>query len=411
VIEHTGDIPILIMLVGTLVVLSILTKSLFKRLCMPSLVGYMGLGFLLRLADVKFGFLSPGREELLSFLAKLGVIALLFRIGLESNLRGLLRQLRRGSFIWIGNVVFSGGLGYLFARLVLGLDLIPALFLGIALTATSVSISVATWEETGALRSPKGELLIDVAELDDISGIVLMAVLFGVVPTLKGGETLSLLPVLSGVVAPLLLKLLAFGTLCLLFSLYVERHITGFFKKIRTSPEPMLLVAGIGFIMAALAGLLGFSVAIGAFFAGLVFSRDPQSVKLDASFQAIYELFAPFFFIGIGLSILPGALTGAIGLGLLLLMVAMAGKFMGDGTTSWLTVGWTGALLISVSMIPRAEIAMVIMQRGLNLGEWAVPPDIFAAMVIVSAGTCIISPFLVRYLLGKWPQVEGGSDS
>jgi Kef-type K+ transport system membrane component KefB len=166
----------------------------------------------------------------------------------------------------------------------------------------------------------------------------------------------------------------------------------------------MLAVAGIGIIIAAVAGLIGFSLAIGAFFAGLVFSRDPEAVRMEASFLPVYELFSPFFFIGIGLKIDPDSFTSALGLGCILAVAAIAAKVIADGIPVSLMRGMTGGLLIGISMVPRAEIAMVIMQKGLTLGDWAVPKQVFGAMVVVSAATCILSPVAVRVMLREWPQ-------
>ena len=167
------------------------------------------------------------------------------------------------------------------------------------------------------------------------------------------------------------------------------------------------MIAGFGLIIAALAELLGLSVAIGAFFAGLIFSRDPETVKLDTPFGTLYGFFTPFFFIGIGLNIDPGTLTTGLGIGGALLVVAIIGKLVGTGGPATLTTAWPGSLLLSISMVPRAEIALVIMQRGLNLGEWAVPGDVFSGMVVVVAVTAVISPMILRVLLKRWPQASG----
>lgn len=393
-------------MVGVVIVLALLLRAAFKRLSLPPLTGFLLLGFGMRWLDYRLGIFSSESLEIFHLLAEIGIIALLFRIGLESKIAGLFHQLRRASFIWIGDVLVSGVLGYAFCHFILGLGLVPSLFVGTAMTATSVGVSVGVWHDAGAIKSSIGELLIDVAELDDISGILLMALLFALAPVLKSGAAMSTslgLMVLrtSGI---LLLKLLGFGAFCAFFSLYIERHLTLWFERVSHPPVSMLVVAGVGFIMAALAGLVGFSSAIGAFFAGLVFSRDPESVKLDASFEPVYELLSPFFFIGIGLNIDPAVIGAGLSLGALLLVVAVLGKIAGDGLGTLLTVGWTGAILVGVSMIPRAEIAMVIMNKGLRLGPWAVPSQVYAAMAVASFSTCVLSAFAVRALLTRWPQ-------
>ncbi|MGB2855757.1 MAG: cation:proton antiporter [Dehalococcoidia bacterium] len=406
-VEPEFEVTHLILVLGGIILLTILVGSGLKRIGVPSLIGFMILGFLLRVADSHWAFLSEEAIGIFDFLATVGIIFLLFRVGLESNLPGLKRQLKPASVIWLGNILFSGILGYVMSYFVLGLDLIPSLFVAIALTATSVAISVAVWQEAKAINSPTGELLVDVAEMDDISAMVLMALLFTTAPMLREGLDSTVVGVLFETLGWLSFKLVGFGVFCALFSRYLEHPITHLFRRIGETPAKLLMIAGFGLIIAALAELLGLSVAIGAFFAGLIFSRDPETVKLDTPFGALYGFFTPFFFIGIGLNIDPGTLTTGLGIGGALLVVAIIGKLVGTGGPATLTTAWPGSLLLSISMVPRAEIALVIMQRGLNLGEWAVPGDVFSGMVVVVAVTAVISPMILRVLLKRWPQASG----
>lgn len=402
--EMEANYPLVVLVIGAIVFLSMLVKSGFERTRMPSLVGFLALGFLIRLADAGLHFLNPECHEILGFLAKLGLITLLFRVGLESNLGGLLKQLRRASVVWASNILVSGSIGFVTAFYVLSLSWITSIIVASALTATSVGLSVAVWEESGALQSSNGELLIDVAELDDISAVVLMAMLFAVLPVLEKGGRAGLMHAVPGTAALLLFKLLAFGGFCYVFSRFIEPPMTGYFRNLKAAPDPMLVVISVGFMIAAAAGLLGFSMAIGAFFAGLVFSRDPRAVKMEASFLPLYELFSPFFFIGIGLDMDPGSMNTALDLGAVLLAAAIAGKMLANMLPVWKMAGPASGILIGVSMVPRAEIAMVIMDKGLKAGSWAIPPGVFGAMVIVTAGTCILSPLVVSVLLKRWPQ-------
>jgi Kef-type K+ transport system membrane component KefB len=249
-------------------------------------------------------------------------------------------------------------------------------------------------------------MLIDVAELDDISAVVLMALLFSLLPVLTDKTGGPLMPVVARTLGVFLAKLIGFGVCCYLFSRYAEKPITARFKNMNPPSSYMLVVLAIGFIIAAAADMLGFSMAIGAFFAGLVFSRDPEAVKRETSFMPLYELFSPFFFIGIGMSMDPESLHGAAGLGAILLLAAMISKMLADGLPAWMMGTFSSGALIGISMIPRAEIAMVIMHRGLYLKNQAVSAEVFGAMVMVSLGTCLIAPLCVKPLLQKWPQPE-----
>ncbi|MFO8015360.1 MAG: cation:proton antiporter [Phycisphaerae bacterium] len=377
-----------------------------ERLGVPPLVAFLGVGVALRAADARWGVLAADSNEVLEVLGRLGVICLLFRAGLESDLPGLVNQLRRASVLWVGNLVVSAVVGFAAAYWWLDLGPTASIFVASALTATSVGVTVAVWQDAGRLKSPTGELLVDVAELDDISGVVILAVLMAVAPALRGGVSAETLPAAAEALGWVLVKLVAFGTVCLLFSRYAERRLTGFFKRFERAPDPMLTVAGVAFILAAVAGLLGFSVAIGAFFAGLAFSRDPEAVRMEASFDAVYDLLVPFFFIGIGLAMDPAAMGGAPAAALVLLGAAVVGKILANTGPGLLLADPRAALLLGISMVPRAEIAMIIMDRGRALGGWAVSAETFAGMVIVSAATCLGTPLLLRPLIRRWAEEE-----
>ncbi len=395
-----------IFVVGMSIVSVMLIKAAASRVGVPALVGYIALGCGLCVVDNKVG-LSTQTSRILEFLAKVGVITLLFRIGLESKLRSLLHQLRRASFIWLGGVAISAGLTYLACRWLAGLALIPSLFAAIAMTATSVGVSVSIWQQQEVLDTPRGQLLVDVAELDDISGVTLMALLFAVAPLLHQADPGSITAALGSAVAPLLGKLIILGIICILFSHFLEQRITRFLERAVPSPDPMLVVAGIGFVIAAVSELLGFSFAIGVFFAGLAFSRDPDAVKFDTSFKTLHELFSPFFFIGIGLVVSFDVVGSVLLLGGLLILVALVGKLLGHGLPALAHLSFGAAATLAVSMTPRAEIAMIVMGHGQARGEWAVPAELYAASVMVVLATCIMGPIVVQRMLRKFPPEKG----
>jgi Kef-type K+ transport system membrane component KefB len=395
------DSTLVVFVVGGLVLGNILIKSMLSRTGVPELVGYLFLGFLLGCVDHQTGLLSPVCLDILTFLGKMGLVVLLFKVGLESDLKGLLRQLRRASFVWAVNMVLSGLAGFYASYHILNLGWITALTVATAFTATSVGISVAVWERQGALNSPDGQLLVDVAELDDISAVVLMSLLFSLLGAVRGGETGSLLHTVPKTLGLFTIKLAAFGLGCFLFSRYVEGAVTRAFGKVNPPPDRMLVVVSFGFLIAAAADGLGFSLAIGAFFAGLVFSRDPEAVKEEASFKPLYELFCPFFFIGVGLDIDPATLHAGLETGAVLLVFAVVSKLAANGIPVWLLSGFRSGAVIGMSMLPRAEITMVILQRGLKMGGDVVPSRVFSGMVLVSAITCAAGPVAVACLLRR----------
>jgi Kef-type K+ transport system membrane component KefB len=178
-----------VLLVGLLVLASLLAKAGMRRLRLPPEVAFILLGILLRGIDLATPgrLLKEGIEEVLLFMADLGVVALMFRVGLDSNLKKLKGQLGRASLVWAPNMLVSGLAGFVGAYYVLSFGWIPSLAIAVALTATSVGIPASVWQRTGRLESDEGQLFVDVAELDDISGVVLMAMLFSVLPVLRDG--------------------------------------------------------------------------------------------------------------------------------------------------------------------------------------------------------------------------------
>lgn len=398
---------LMVLVVGTSVLAAVLLSALFGRFGLPALVGYMLFGILLRLADSAWHVFDPRMTTVLRFLGDLGVVLLLFKVGLASHPRQLASKLPKATVIWIGDVIVSAGLGFACAHYLLGLNTVPSLVIATALTATSVGASVAVWDDKQALDSDKGEILIDVAELDDISGIALMALLFAVIPVLLSDYG-NVWPVLTAEGGLFLVRFAGFFLFCMVFALYMERRLVRLAARLRPPPQRMLVVVGVGLLIAAFAGALGLSLAIGALFAGLVFSQDPEAVKTEKSFQDIYAFVMPFFFINIGFQVDPEALTQAGSISAALAAAAILGKLIGDGLPTLLMVGGPAAALIGTSMIPRAEIAMVIMHQGHQLGPDVVPASVYAAMVVVSALTCLLAPLLLAPLLERWPQKRGG---
>lgn len=394
-------------LIGALVFLSLVVRNLFERVHVPALVGYIGLGLGLSLLDDRSGLLGETGRAVLDVLGSIGIVALLFRVGLESDLAGLLGKLRESVPIWFGSVVVAGASASATAWWLLGLDWIASLVVGVAASATSVGVSVGVWQDAGAMKTENGERLLDVAEMDDISGVALLALLIAIAPVLQGsgegGEgSGSVLSLVGGAAALFALKLAAFSLFCWLLSRYGEAPVVGFFQRRMSRTDLTVLVASVGIMIAALAEMIDLSIAIGALFAGFVFSRDAERVRENHAYTAFLDLFGPFFFIAIGANFEIGALSQSLGYALALFVAMAAGKLVGTAIPALRSAGKQGAVLIGVSMVPHAEITMIVMERGRQAG--LVSDAVFGAMLLASIATCIVAPIVLQSLFRRWPQ-------
>ncbi len=390
---------IVIVMVGAIIISCLLCRIFLRLVNIPPIIGYIAIGIFINWLNSHYQFYTSEVAHPIEFLAEIGIITLLFKVGLDCNLKDLWEQLPRASWIWFWNVIVSGTLGFVTSFYLLEISLVPSLFIATALTATSIGVSVALWKDSGLLNTHKGQMVLDVAELDDISSVALLALLLVVLPAIYLSDQSISISLVSKSIGQFLFSFGLFVTFCAVFSVKIEPHISNFIAKHRKDHEPMLMIISLGIIIAALAEVLGLSLGIGAFFAGLAFSRDPEATKSHLCFTPIYEFFAPFFFVGIGLLIDASIIFDSLNIGLVLLAVAILGKVIGAGGPIVRQSGLAGAIIVGVSMVPRAEIAMIVMQKGLELGDWAVSKEVFSAMTLVVIGTTLITSLSLPLLL------------
>lgn len=392
----------LLLIVGGLVLAAEAVRLVMARLSAPDLVGYILLGLALRLGQDRLDLVPLEGEAVLEFLAGVGIVALLFRIGLDSDIHGILGQLRGAALVWVSNMVLTAVPAWAVAHYLLGLPLLASLAVAVALTATSVGVSMGVWRENGAIATPQGALLLDAAELDDISGVALMALLFAVAPALAQGAeaaVANLWPIVGAATLDFTWKFVAFVIGCALLALVMDR----LFQRLRLLLDKVsitVLAVATALVVAAAADWLGFSLAVGALFAGLAFSGGEPRLMENHALQTFHDLFAPFFFIGIGYAVDPAALGPGLALGAGLLVLAVATKLGSTALPAWFLVGPRGAVLLGLSMVPRAEIAMIVTQYALTAGYLS--PTVHAAMVVVTLASCVLAPWLLHILLGRW---------
>ncbi|MCB2174026.1 cation:proton antiporter [bacterium] len=418
--ELNSGVPLLVCGFGLLLILSLAVKIVLQRWSLPPVLGYLLLGVLVSGINQTFSLVDERSETLLSFLAALGVIVLLFRVGIESDLHALVRELPKASLIWLPNMALGGIPVYFVVHYYFDFAVIPSLFAGVAMTATSVGVSVAVWKDHGKLASEEGELLVDTAELDDISGVALMALLFSIAPVLHEGgvEQLAAIAGDSQLKSLLLSEAVKFAVSCAVFIVVIifagkalVGPLTALSEKFSDQATVLILVVACGILIAGLAGGIGLSLPIGALFAGLLVSRHRENYGVEPFYRSLDLIFVPFFFIHIGFQVDPSVVSPAVGIGLALTLVAVFGKLLGTGVPARLFTGGSGALMVGISMVPRAEIAMVVVERGSELGAWAMPPELYAGLVFVCAATCLGTAVFLNTALRTWRPSEEQPDA
>lgn len=381
------QIAYLILAIGILLLIFLGMNAFFKYLKLPPLIGYIILGWVVRL--IVLPFITDDIRFVFNFLANIGVILLLFHIGIESHFKKLLRVVVKAGFVSFCEIIVSGALAFLVAYL-FGFSLIASLCIGVALMATSIGVTTFSWGEKALSEKKEGSFLLDLASFDDIISIILLSILFS---SLGVGENLIILFV----------KLILFIIFCYLFAHFAEKRILTDLLHYEKMPDSMLSVVGIGLLIAAIAALIHFSLVIGAFFAGIAFSRDPRALKIDISMKTLLDFFVPFFFFWIGYQIDLTALFDSWLFLFSLFVIAILGKLVGVWIPSLLVkMSALSGLLLAISMVPRAEVTMVVINQALKL-DWITGKE-YSAVTLVVLGTCLLGALFTRFTLNKFTQ-------
>lgn len=326
--------------------------------------------------------------ETVSALGDLGVLLLMFLAGLELHLTELARSSRvaalSGSFGVVVPVLLGTLVGFAF-----GLPFNHAIFLGLTIAASSVSISAQTLFELKALRSRVGLGLLGAAVFDDVLVILLLSIFLALNTGANG--TLYVLAVI--------VRMAVFLALSAGFGLWVLPRLVERIQRLSISQGVLTLAIVILLVYALAAELLGNIAAItGAFIAGLMFARTPQKSIIEAGMSSLaFGLFVPVFFVNIGLNV-DLRLVGPSTIWLLVFIsaAAVAGKIIGAGLGARIAKWpWTEALQLGVGMIARIEVSLILANLGLKQGF--LDQTAFSSIVGMILITTLITPPLLRF--------------
>ncbi|MCP9786663.1 cation:proton antiporter [Cyanobium sp. N5-Cardenillas] len=340
----------------------------------------------------------------LQAVAKIGLLALLFLTGLESELDELMAVGGQAITVAITGVVLPFALGTFGLQFLFGVPLLPAIFAGAAMTATSIGITASVLGELKFLRTREGQTVIGAAVLDDILGIVILAV----VVALAGGEGFSLGPIL---------KLIAAAAVFVVVALFLSRTAAppfdGLLDRLK-APGEVVVAAFLVLSLACFAAqAFGLEAALGAFAGGLILSGSRHRHAIEEAVKPLVALFATVFFVLIGsgmdLSVLnPFNAANHEGL-------VMAGFLLAAAVVSKVAAGWsylssgpTNRLAVGLGMMPRGEVGLIFLGLGTQTG--VLGPSLEAAILLMVMGTTFLAPVLLRLVLadaGEAAEVVG----
>ena len=362
------------------------------RLGQPSVLGELLMGIILGPSLLNLLHLSAFDEktmtEILRLLGEIGVVFLLFVAGLELHLNELSRNMRISALAGILGVLFPFFLGTM-AGLLFNFTLEEAVFLGIILGASSVSISAQTLMELKQLKSRVGLSLLGAAVFDDILVILMLSLFFAFS---SHSNTLTGLLLVFG-------RMLVFFALAFVFGLWALPFIIRKVKSLPVSQNVLTLAIVVLLFYAISAELIGGMAAItGAFIAGLMFARSPEKESLEPRIHALaYGFFVPIFFVNIGLNVNIFAIKENLLLGFAVIVAAILGKFLGAGLGGrWAGLSGRESMQLGVGMIPRAEVSLIAASIGASAGLVnAAESSAIVGMVIICT---VITPPILRYL-------------
>jgi Kef-type K+ transport system membrane component KefB len=379
-----------LLLLAVILVAAKILGELAERIGQPAVVGELLAGVILGPSVI--GFVDPTLPSL-HLIAEIGIVLLLFGIGLETDLKRLLNVGGAAFAVAVVGVALPFALGYFVSR-ALGLELLPAIVAGAALTATSVGITARVLSDLGRLQSVEGQIVLGAAIIDDVIGLVILAV----VSDLVAGNAPSVLGVFKTTA-------IAFGFLAA--AVIVGRFaIPPVFVLIgRTGKEHTLasMALALAFLLAVLASNVGSALIVGAFAAGLVLSPTEHVHAIERGIVRLANVFVPVFFVAVGAAVDVRTLGSrdVLMVGLALTVVAIAGKFAAGYAPVWLRANKT---LIGVGMIPRGEVGLIFAQTGLTAG--VLNGGDYSALMLMVLITTFIAPPMLRALVSR----AGASD-
>ena len=353
------------------------------KLGQPSVLGKLLVGILL--GPAVLGLVS--NTSTLEELSQIGVILLMFIAGLETDIDGFKRSWKASTSVGLSGIVVPFFIGFI-AGVIMHMSTFEASFLGLLLSATSVSISVQALKELNKMQSKEGTAILGAAVIDDVVVIIALAFLM----SMAGGDVnLSMI---------IMKKVLFFGVAILAARKLVPWILTKF-ASLKVTESVITGALIICFLYAYIAELMGVAAIIGAYIAGLALNLTKfKHVVFKKAETISYSLFVPVFFTSIGLQVsfegISQHLSTIVWLSILAILTKLIGAAVGAKLAKF---SWSSSLGIGAAMVSRGEVALIIAAIGLE--SHLISQELFAILVIVVLVTTIATPPMMKYFFNR----------
>lgn len=378
----------LLLQLAIILVFSKIAGDISVKLGQPSVLGKLLVGILI--GPSVLGLVTE--TETLKEFSQLGVILLMFIAGLETDVDEFKRTGKASTFVGFGGIIFPLLVGYL-AGVLLGLSTMQSWFLGLLLSATSVSISVQALKEMNQLKSREGTTILGAAVIDDVVVIIALAFLM----SFAGGDiNLSVV----------ILKKALFFAGAIFVGWKVVPWFLNRFSSLKVTEAVTSSALIICFVYAYLAEYTGVAAIIGAYIAGVSISVTKFKHEVFKKVETIsYSIFVPVFFTSIGVTAQFSGIMDNMGLIVFLSVVAILTKLIGASIGAKLAgFNWNSSLGIGSAMISRGEVALIIAAIGLE--SKLLTQDMFAIIVVVVLITTIVTPPMMKWFFKNDSEVK-----
>jgi len=392
----------LLLVVAAILITAKLFGEVAERLGVPAVLGELIAGLILGpgLLGVIPASGEPG-AEVVSFLAELGVILLLFEVGLETDLKQMFQVGGSASAVAVVGVTVPFVLGYLFwlyaphAASTSNADQHSiAILVGAVLTATSVGITARVLSDLGSLQTIEARIILGAAVIDDVLGLVIL----GAVSRLNGDGSVSTLGLVR-----LLAQGVGFLVLAVILGGMIVPRLFSLIDRLKVRGAVVTLAIALTFALAAAAELAGSALIIGAFAAGLVMRNSDQLHTVVNEGRPVAGLLAPIFFVTVGaganIRLLDPRVPGTVpilSLAVALTVIAVAGKVVAGWAAPWQPFR---RLAVGVGMVPRGEVGLIFADMGRRTG--LLDAASFSAILIVVMATTFIAPLWLKPLFRR----------